>query len=356
MSRLYLSFERNAFDVFREAVAAAGRQCVDTGDTNGLAVFVVDDPDSKFVASMLTLIASNVLRSGALVEDRLAPGDLWIATEWWKKFLVEKSLISSGVFSFDDQVTGVDAGGRRFFVFRASPEKESPFTEYDPRSFARDSVPCEHVLTDPRKYYGDFTDEFTGGANALFAAGREAADARALGADRVVLGSPEDFGFALDTTGENVNAWRRKRVIHVEAVGFTFGNCSPAHELASQHGVATAFDDLEHWLNDWQPNYRFGVAMILIGLDDPPVVIPMGSVYQQPTMNTSVQNLAIAQAKSVMVQAGATVPIVLPAYCLNPSFSPPHGPVVPTSLVYTAASGSQSSVWSGIHDRYQERP
>lgn len=120
------------------------------------------------------------------------------------------------------------------------------------------------------------------------------------------------------------------------------GNWDAVYALASEHGAGNAVPAFEEAAAEWQSQgCQFGVAVVLIGLADPPVVIPTGSVYQQPTMGMTVQNLATSRSVTAMVPAGATVPIVLPAYCLNHSFSPPNGPVVPTSLIYTAASGSQ---------------
>lgn len=114
--------------------------------------------------------------------------------------------------------------------------------------------------------------------------------------------------------------------------------------------------DFEGQAEGWRAKgYAFAVAIALIGLEDPPVVIPVGSVYQQPQINTPVQNLAAAAGVTVAVPAGAIVPIVLPAFCLNHSFGPPSGPLAPTSLVFSAAGGTQQDVWSGIERRNRGR-
>src|SRR5882757_5798531 len=73
-----------------------------------------------------------------------------------------------------------------------------------------------------------------------------------------------------------------------------------------------------------------------LGEHDPEKRVPvLGKVSQvpkafrcrglQPAMGT--QNLAVAQAHQVTVGVGASVPLVLPAWCLNPTFSLPHGPM-----------------------------
>ena len=102
-----------------------------------------------------------------------------------------------------------------------------------------------------------------------------------------------------------------------------------------------------------EEGFAFGIGLVLRGLQDPPVVIPVGSVYQQPVMGSAMQNLAVGQAARVFVAAGATVPLILPAWCLNRSLAPPSGPVAPTVLIAMSARGSQSEMWSRIEVRHR---
>jgi hypothetical protein len=216
-------------------------------------------------------------------------------------------------------------------------------------------ISVEAVHANPAIYYGDFADPDVGGANVLFAAGIETARARKLGEDQVLVGGPEDFGFDVDKSSESVVSWRKKRIIAVEAVGFGLGDWQTAlAQWEGFRGPALNKRDVEQSIADWQSSgLQFGLAVLLHGLEDPPVVIPMGAIYQQPSLGSTNQNLAVAKSNTSLVGAGATVPLVLPAWCLNPTFSPPNGPMFPTPLVASSASGSQQGVWSSIRTRYQ---
>ena len=55
---------------------------------------------------------------------------------------------------------------------------------------------------------------------------------------------------------------------------------------------------------------------------------------------------------AAIVDPRATVRIILPAYCLDPTFSPPSGPMEPTVLIYTRAAGYQTDVWDDIRECY----
>ena len=211
-----------------------------------------------------------------------------------------------------------------------------------------------HVREHPYKYYGDLADPLTGGASALYAAGIEAAQARHLPDDRIVVASPEALGFGLDTGKNSVVAWIKKSTIAIEAIGFCRNSIMEAAHFFTNHQIDVDRDDLERKLDAWRKEeLDLAVGLVLRGLQDPPVVIPVGSVYQQPSIGSQKQNLAIAKPARPMVAAGATVPLVLPAWCLNPTFSPPNGPLVPTPLISTSAGGTQQAVWRRIDDRYR---
>src|SRR5262249_28895828 len=152
----------------------------------------------------------------------------------------------------------------------------------------------------------------------------------------------------------SVVSWRKKGVIAVEAVGFGVGSEDALGDLFERHQVPLNLSDLSRTTAGWNAEgLFFGVGIILRGLEDPPITIPVGSVYQQPLGAGSIQNLAVAKPASPIVGAGATVPLILPAWCLNPTFSSPNGPLNPTPLVAASASGSQHAVWAGIRSRWR---
>ena len=211
-----------------------------------------------------------------------------------------------------------------------------------------------HVRERPHKFYGNLADPLTGGANALYAAGVEVARARRLAGDRVVLASPEALGFKLDTGRLSVVAWQKTSAIAVEAVGFTLTRTAHLSTFFANRQIDVDRDDLERKFAAWRAEgLGFAVGLALRGLKETPVVIPVGSVYQQPSIGSWEQNLAIAKSEYLMVAAGATVSLVLPAWCLNRRFSPPSGPLAPTPLMTTAAGGTQQEVWERTDRRHR---
>ncbi len=306
-------------------------------------LFELDDPSSEIVFKTLSLIRRGDLRTAGIFGEPLSPPELWIAREWWRKLVADEAG-ASGLPELGPPGHRHQTGDRTVLVFELS-QFEGPFGAR--RASAHD------VRENLSAYYGDLADPEMGGAVALFAAGEEAARANRLSPDEILVGGPEAFGFSRDQGSESTIAWRRKGVIAVHAVGFGLNDWDPALGLLADHQAeARGYESLAR---EWRAaGYSFGLAIVLKGLQDPPVVIPMGSVYQQPAVGSGYQNLAAAQSANVMVAAGATVPVIVPAYCLNPSFSPPSGPMAPTPLVYGAASGDQSAVWDGIRRRYGE--
>ena len=362
MAHLYWSAPGDALELLLAKVRATGAERIEIGRGNGYAVVTIGNPADELVAVTPKLIVGGPLVSAALVQAPLGPDTLWIATEWHGRMLVEDGSLAD----FAHELFACEpaqAGGRSFLVFDpARPAQLGVDADWDGddrpwlEAVHGEPVALKEVLANPRRFYGDLVDPWVGGANALFAAGQIAARASGHSPDTVLVGALEDFGFARDRSNDSVNGWRRRRIIDAEAVGFGLDNWEVAHHFAQRLGVVGAMLDFEGQAEGWRARgYAFAVAIALIGLEDPPVVIPVGSVYQQPQINTPVQNLATAAGATVAVPAGAIVPIVLPAFCLNHSFGPPSGSLAPTSLVFSAAAGTQQDVWSGIERRNRGR-
>ncbi|HEX4197453.1 MAG TPA: hypothetical protein VHZ26_08425 [Caulobacteraceae bacterium] len=354
MTKLYWAVhDDRAPDIFA-LLDAMGLHPLWVPTKNFMAVIELNKPEGELLRETFSLIRSGALRSAALVTEALSNDDLWIACEWWGKLVADVAQA--------DQLNELGAqleyehaaAGRTVLIFLPPDPKGAGISNQDLSPIRTRRVSTQSVLKDPSAFYGDLADPIVGGANALFAAGEEAASIRGIGSNHVLVGAPEAFGFEVDPGATSVTAWRQKGVIAVEAVGFSLGDWDKPVELATVHGVAEGVAEQWKFLPDWTAaGFQFGLAIVLKGLADPPVVIPMGSVYQQPVMGAQAQNLAAAQSVNAMVAAGATVPVVLPAYCLNPFFAPPSGPMTPTALVYTAATGTQSAIWDQIARGYR---
>ncbi len=309
---------------------------------NGRTVLHMTDADERLVRLTVRLLADGRIHGAALVSAPLPQERLWFAAEWGG-VLVADTAAAEPLARLAD------------ILAPAKSHMDLDLRIFRPRTLPDRYAAADDVLADPARFYGDLADPDLGGANVLFAAGRDAAQERGLSGE-ILIGEPEDFGFIRDTGEHSVVAWRRRSIIDVKAFGFRLGEHELVRQFFAEHRVEDAHESLYRDTEDWRSqDLHFGVAMILIGLEDPPVVIPSGSVYQQPQMGAPMQNLAVAQPASPMVAAGATVPLILPAWCLNQTLSPPAGPLSPTPLVAAGAAGSQGEVWDGLAQRYRSR-
>ena len=354
MSALYWCCREDGPDGLLGLLAARGWKGRAAGLGNRQPVIVIPEPDAEILRETALLLARGQLRSAALVASPLAPDELYIAAEWWDRLVVEKAELAREDLG-EWFVPEREYAPRGLVIYKVRERRQLEEPEGIEQGAAVDE-PIAEVINHPGAYYGEFADPMIGGANALFAAGVEAASERGLSDNRVLVGPPETFGFTVDREDSSVVARRRDGVIAAEAVGFSLGSWEEALRLLKSHSATVDMAKLEGEARQWtEAGFSFGLAIVLIGLADPPVVIPTGSVYQQPSMGSRMQNLAVAQPANVTVAAGATVPLVLPAYCLNRTFSPPAGSMGPTPLVMSV-SGSQRAVWDSIRRRYRGYP
>jgi hypothetical protein len=360
MSHLYWSCEGKELDALLERLHEFGHALRLAGTANGLKIIHVSAPDGYILQETARLISQKRLKTAALVGSELPLEKLFIAAEWWNKFVVEKSEVAAAVQSVPwlQRLDDYDPLDLVIFQVRENEARAETSEVRDSDfflEFPTQPVSEQAVRANPEKYYGRFASPDVGGANALFAAGQEAAKMRDLGTDTVFVGDPEVFGFGIDESKESVISLRKQNAITVDAFGFEL---SQWHDVikrmegfsANSFDEAAAAEEIVKWN---ESGISFGLAIVLRGLIDPPVVIPLGSIYQQPTMGSRGQNLATAQPAAHVISPGATVPLVLPAWCINPTFSPPYGSMMPTPLVATGASGSQHAVWDGIRARYR---
>lgn len=352
MSHLYWSCSHDVQEEMLRLLAESGREANVLGSGNGMPIISTSCPDSGALRLTADLLARKRIVSAALMSGPLFEDNLWLATEWWGRMVVEDTQVSR-MESVSNRLRPEGEHSERSLVIFGLREKVMPPPE-EANVVTQGVEVGAHVRENPYKYYGDLADPFTGGANALYAAGFEAAQVRDLPGDRIVVASPEALGFELDTGKNSVVAWQKKSTIAVEAVGFCRNSIAEAAHFLANHQIDVDCDDLDRMFDAWRKEeLDLAIGLVLRGLQDPPVVIPVGSVYQQPSIGSQKQNLAIAKPARHTVAAGATVPLILPAWCLNRTFSPPNGPLVPTPLISTSVGGSQQAVWRRINDRYR---
>ena len=378
MSQLYWACSQAAREGLLRLSAEHGYEASFVGLVREIPVIAISGADPRALRLTADLLADMRIASAALTSQPLSEEELWRATEWQQCMAVEKN-----------ELGRMDAVSERLHVKRDQSHPHLTIFEVPRIAPSRDEVvplvgagepaafevpriapspdevvplvgagePAARVREDPQHYYGDLAEPFIGGANALYAAGFEAARARDLPEDQILVASAQALGFRRDAGETSVAAWRKKSVIAADAVGFSLGSEAEVADLFATYEITVDRDDLGRKASAWRDaGYRFGLGLVLRGLKDPPVVIPVGSVYQQPSIGSAMQNLAVAQPASTTVAAGATVPLILPAWCLNPTFLPPSGPLVPTPLIMAFSGGTQVEVWDNIRSRYQGGP
>ena len=357
MSYLYWSCSNDVKEDVLRLLAEYDRETTVLGSGNGMPVIFISSPDPEVLRLSVDLLVQKRIVSAAVVSGPLVEDELWIAAEWWGRVVVERTEVSRMESVLNRLRPEREHSERSLVVFRPLEKVMPTPGEADVLTQDEEGVAGTHVREDPYKYYGDLADPLTGGASALYAAGLESARARGLPDDHIVVASPEALGFQRDTGRNSVVAWRKKSTISVEAVGFSRESITEAAHLFtlfSKHLNDVDFDDLERKFDAWRKEeLSYAVALVLRGLQDPAVVIPVGSVYEQPSLDSQEQNLAIAKPASPVVAAGATVPLILPAWCLNQTLWPPNGRLVPTPLIAASTGGTQEEVWGRIGDRYR---
>jgi hypothetical protein len=357
MRHLYWSCHPRELHAMLRHLRELGQEGASVGIANGLQVIHVSDPNDHILDQTPSLIAEERLRSAALVAAPLSSHRLFVAAEWWRCFVFDTS-----------QARTAERLSPR--IRRVTDNKELDLVIFEVRridfndiadkpdislgEIAATPISEAEVRANPEAYFGGFVSPTVGGANVLFAAGQEAAEIRGLGSGVVLVGNPETFGFTLDQGERSIVSWLRQGTIKIDAFGFALrdwqgvvGKLDIFQDSSSN--ISSATRQIEHWIHS---DIAFGLALTLYGLDDPPVVIPMGSVYQQPVMGSRIQNLAVAQSGTYNVSENDTVPLVLPAWCLNPTFSPPNGPMMPTALLSVDVAGSQRTIWNSVRRRY----
>jgi hypothetical protein len=312
-------------------------------------VILIPHPTVEALRLTAELLLKKHLGGAALVVETLSQDKLWISLEWHGRLVVEHSSVDVMRKLADCFHKTGEHAQLNLVIFE--PVKAAD-TGGDSDYGDGRVQPAAQVRERPEDYYGDLADPAIGGASALYAAGLEMARAKGLH-DQVIVDSPEALGFEFDANEHSVTVWQKKSIIRAHAVGFSLSSFEEVVGLFHEHRTKLDLTELQPKISAWRSEgISFGIGLVLVGLEDPPIVIPMGSVDQQPSIGSPMQNLAVAQGTKAMVAAGATVPLILPAWCLNPTFASPSGPLAPTPLVSMSAGGSQEAVWSRVRDRY----
>jgi hypothetical protein len=287
----------------------------------------------------------------ALAKRPLSVSDLWLAYEWRDSLVVEREIESEWL---EEAGWIEDRGYRhpRVRVYRLADESPEPTTtrrhveavsQYrESLTSARPTVIDLDLSVDrsrDHELFGDLAYPWVGGAVALLML-----SGATPAAGRVQLRNPAALELDHIDDERILSRQQQLNVINVRAIGLSAsGDISQRLDaFANPEGVARAWSSRGG-------TQSFFVVMEVEALVDPELLIPVGQIFEQASVNDT-QTLATASNTIVVVTPGRLRPLVLPAWCLNAHLKPPSGePLNPTPLrVRHTESQSQSDIW---HDR-----
>ena len=245
MSQLYWACSQAAREGLLRLSAEHGYEASFVGLVREIPVIAISGADPRALRLTADLLADMRIASAALTSQPLSEEELWRATEWQQCMAVEKNELGRMDAVSERLHVKRDQSHPHLTIFEVrriapSPDEVVPLVGAgEPAAFevrriapSPDEVvplvgagePAARVREDPQDYYGDLADPFIGGANALYAAGFEAARARDLPEDQILVASAQALGFRRDAGETSVAAWRKKSVIAADAVGFSLGS------------------------------------------------------------------------------------------------------------------------------------
>jgi hypothetical protein len=314
------------------------------------------------------LLLEQVVRSAAIFDRLPLPDRQWVAVEWAGKIVVSAALERA----MQDIAEGWDRAG--FFepdglaiyapsarleravrgaAFREALDSSRAVTvPYDVPANLSDAVADE-------SWFGSLAVPGNGGVIGLLTM------SGAKGPGWIALRNPAALNLEISPDLLHTASLIHGGELNVHAIGLSRNDRVPTafirrctghdpDESAVVQALREQFEAGMRALDDRPESYRL-LVYLEAPLDDPEIVIPTGTIFEQAGF-TGVQTLAAAAPARVVVDPGAFAPLVLPSWCLNRYLSAPGGePVKPTILRYMG-KGSQDQVWDDLASRLADRP
>lgn len=291
------------------------------------------EPTAEQILIALALVAQGKAHSAAILAHPPPVDRRWLAYEFQQAVVTDSS---------------IDPGPLRALGWR--PDPHDGYTVWQPpgprpADFVHGllgtvpmtvEVSAWHDLADT-ELFGPFASGRQGGSSALMAL----SGARP-GPGSVSLRNPAALDLELLTDADSVPALIAQRAISVVGVGASSSTTAAAFDLqrfTDPDAALRAWDAAEHLDGYW-------LLIEVAALVDPRVGIPPGHIFEQESVN-GVQTLAIASARSFVVDVGKPHTVVVPAWCLNMDLQPPSGQQVnatPLRARYTEGT-PQHAVW-----------
>jgi hypothetical protein len=302
----------------------------------GREVRLMRDPTDEQLASVLALLTRGQVFSAALLQALPTADRQWLAYEFPRKLVTDRDIDERRL-----EALGWRPARDEFTVWtprRPADEKRAEFAtgilQPTPRFV---EVPVYQDLDDA-SLFGPFAASQRGGSCALMAlSGAQS------GHESVLLRNPAALELDVITDSESLPLLVERGAVSVWAVG------ASSHTDGSELDLE-GFTDPGAVRRAWDSTGRSGgfwLAIQLAAPVDPPVGIPPGHIFEQRSLN-GVQTLAAATSSFAIVNPGAPVTMVVPAWCLNRELQGPNGQQVrPTVLRGRyAANTPQDQVWA----------
>lgn len=312
---------------------------------------ILHDPSGDDIGWAVGELLAGHLWSAAVLHEMPPAERNWIFCEWRGCLVTDTELAELG--SAADGPWRPEAHVDGYYIWRPvathvhdtdAPElailgSTSEFAEYltSPEPAGVRVEPAAVDLDDAATFRG-YSASRDGGSSALMSL----SGARP-GAGEVLLRNPAALELD-DISGQDTSlaSLRRAGAISVRAIGL-------GSSWSQEEGLAAFGEpDLARraWLDRGSHQSPFWVLLELSAHEDPRIIIPTGSIFEQRSLN-GVQTLATAVPTTSVVDPGRPVALAVPAWCLNQQLQAPDGQRVgatPLRARY-GTNTSQSDVW-----------
>lgn len=220
-------------------------------------------------------------------------------------------------------------------------EYRDTLEDTEPRFF---EVSREAILTDPRAWFGEYSEDGYGGWTTLISA------IPSESTKTLVLGNLAALGLKRDKDPDSAWAVQRSGGIRLHAVGLNQSQFETG-EWHVNAGFQLGRSDFRLIQDIDKPRSSYLIALQIEAPVDPTVIIGSGVIFEQ-VQPWAAQNLAVAQPWQTTIDAGQILGLVMPAWCINQHLSAPSGQQLrATPLTFVGNQANQRAVWEDIAQR-----
>ena len=165
MAELYWSCAEGGTDKLLAVLLRHGHRPQLVGEINRTPIFAISNPGSALVKLTAELLHDERIVSAALTARPLPPNELYLAIEWRRRMVVEKSEVAHMVAASEMLLAadGYPPRGLIIFKLRSFSQKS---VDPDLRQGKEESI--QSVLARREDYYGDLADPEVGGCQSAF--------------------------------------------------------------------------------------------------------------------------------------------------------------------------------------------